>query len=135
LRLEIAREDSYLVTTRTEFTLHVRHRILQIVEPLLQRLNPRGIHLTIGFLESDSRLQVLDLCRQLPVLLLDIENLLQEKTIVALQFGLRQGKAVVTMLGSLESPIQRQQVLVDTPKDTSGVMDTLTPFSLQSVLL
>ena len=72
----IATKDSYLITTHTESSLHVRHHILQIIELFLQRLDPRGVHLPIGLLKCDSHLQILDLPRHPSILRLQGQNLI-----------------------------------------------------------
>jgi len=130
LRLEIARKDSYLVTTGAESILCVRHRILQVIEPLLQGLDPCGIDPTIGLVEGNGHFEIFDLrCHDL-VLLRELDDSIEELGPIRVDDRLGHLEAVAEQLKHLHASIQRTQVLIDTTEDLSGVLHTLAPFLL-----
>ena len=82
LWLRSQQEDSYLVTTGTEFTLHVPHQICQVVKPPFQSLDPLSIHGAIRLEEGNVRLQGLDQVQLSPPSLLQLMNSKQDLAVI-----------------------------------------------------
>jgi len=135
LRLRIATKDSYLVTTMTESFLHVRHRVLQIIESFLQCLDPHGIDPTIGLEEGDRRFEILNLRHHPLLLLFQLQNLMEKSGTIRIHNQFSHFETIVESLEKLHVHVHHLQVLINTTEDLSGVLHTLAPLLLQSISL
>ena len=133
--LRSQQEDSYLVTTGTEFALHVLHQICQVVKPPFQGFDLLSIHGAIRLEESDVRLQGLDQVQLSLSSLLQLMNSKQDLAVVI--FEALDHRLVTFQLVFIKAnpTSQRGQILIDPTEDSSGISYTLTPLSFQGISL
>jgi len=83
--VKVTTKDSYLVTTGTEFALHVPHEIGQIIKPPFQGFYPLNVHGAVRLEESDVCLQGLNQVQLSPPSLLQLMNSQQDFRVVILE--------------------------------------------------